>query len=87
MSRVPPVCPRPLPLTMGTRRPISAARGASTREILSPTPPVLCLSATGLESCGQARILPLSRMPRVSSTVSSRERPRMNAAIRKAEAW
>ena len=32
---------------MGTRSPQAAASGASTSEILSPTPPVECLSTRG----------------------------------------
>ena len=44
LSRVPPVCPRPRPETIGTRTPQTAASGASGSEILSPTPPVECLS-------------------------------------------
>ncbi len=43
LSSVPPVWPSPRPDIFGTTTPQAAARGASTIETLSPTPPVLCL--------------------------------------------
>ncbi len=36
--------PRPRPETIGTGTPAAAAIGARIIEVLSPTPPVLCLS-------------------------------------------
>ena len=50
LSRVPPVWPSPRPDSCGTGTPQAATRGASGRVILSPTPPVECLSAVGRES-------------------------------------
>lgn len=47
LSRVPPVWPRPRPESCGTAAPQAATSGASGRVILSPTPPVECLSAVG----------------------------------------
>jgi len=47
LSKVPPVCPKPRPEIIGTISPKEAAIGASIKLILSPTPPVECLSATG----------------------------------------
>ena len=44
LSNVPPVCPKPLPLIFITGKPREAVKGASTRVVVSPTPPVLCLS-------------------------------------------
>ena len=44
LSSVPPVCPSPRPLIIGTATPSDATSGASTSETLSPTPPVECLS-------------------------------------------
>ena len=41
---MPPVWPRPRPDTIGTATPHAATAGASGIEILSPTPPVECLS-------------------------------------------
>jgi hypothetical protein len=40
---VPPVWPRPRPLTIGTATPAAATSGASSRLTLSPTPPVECV--------------------------------------------
>ena len=42
--------PRPRPESWGTATPQAATSGASGRVILSPTPPVECLSAVGRES-------------------------------------
>ena len=36
--------PSPRPETIGTGTPAAAAIGARIKEVLSPTPPVLCLS-------------------------------------------
>ena len=44
LSIVPPVCPRPLPLILATGIPRAATMGVSARDVLSPTPPVECLS-------------------------------------------
>ena len=44
LSRVPPVWPSARPDIIGTGAPHAAASGARTSEVLSPTPPVLCLS-------------------------------------------
>ena len=41
---VPPVCPNPRPAIIGTDTPKQATKGAKTNEILSPIPPVECLS-------------------------------------------
>ena len=44
LSNVPPVCPKPRPLIFATGTPQAATIGPKTKEVLSPTPPVLCLS-------------------------------------------
>ena len=44
LSSVPPVCPSPRPLIIGTVSPPAATIGARISEVLSPTPPVECLS-------------------------------------------
>ncbi len=44
LSSVPPVWPRARPETIGTVTPAAAASGAAIRLVLSPTPPVECLS-------------------------------------------
>ena len=86
LSSVPPVCPRPRPLTIGTGTPQAATSGASTSEILSPTPPVECLSAA-TPSRDQSKTRPEWRNACVSASVSPASRPRRNAAMSQALAW
>ena len=45
LSSVPPVCPRPRPDILAMRTPCVATMGSRQSEVLSPTPPVECLSA------------------------------------------
>ena len=45
LSMVPPVSPRPLPDILAILQPAAAAIGATISVVLSPTPPVECLSA------------------------------------------
>ena len=45
LSIVPPVNARPRPAIIGITIPMDDSIGARIKEILSPTPPVLCLSA------------------------------------------
>ena len=58
LSRVPPVCPRPRPESWGTAAPHAATSGARMSEILSPTPPVECLSTVGRDSPPKSRRSP-----------------------------
>src|ERR1039457_3114868 len=44
LSSVPPLCPSARPDIIGTTTPAAAARGATMKLVLSPTPPVECLS-------------------------------------------
>ena len=44
LSMVPPVCPNPRPDIFATFPPQAATIGAIASVVLSPTPPVLCLS-------------------------------------------
>ena len=46
LSSVPPVCPSPRPLIFANGTPQAATIGATAIEVLSPTPPVECLSTT-----------------------------------------
>ena len=64
LSKVPPVCPNPLPEIIGTQTPIDARSGAKIRDTQSPIPPVECLSKTG-DPTSHERILPLSRIAKV----------------------
>ncbi len=45
LSSVPPVGPSPRPEIIGTFTPQAATSGAMINDVLSPMPPVLCLSA------------------------------------------
>ena len=63
-------------------RPQAARAGARTRLVLSPTPPVLCLSTTRCRHLsGQWRTRPDDAMHRVSWTVSSSVMPHSRIAI------
>ncbi len=44
LSRVPPVWPKPLPDNLANLAPKEATSGPKTSVVLSPTPPVECLS-------------------------------------------
>ena len=59
--------------------------GATRKLVLSPTPPVECLSTAILPRRAGENFSPESRMARVSARVSSSERPRRKAAISHAE--
>ena len=71
MSSVPPVWPRPLPEIIGTQTPQAAASGAMTSEVLSPTPPVECLSASGASMCERSRTSPEWSIACVSASISA----------------
>ena len=83
LSSVPPVCPRPLPEIIGTYSPHAARIGASTILVLSPTPPVECLSQTKSLSTmsDQLIVSPEFVIASVKFTVSSAIIPLENIAI------
>ena len=58
LSIVPPVCPRPLPLILATLTLQDATIGATIKVVLSPTPPVECLSTTLSPSGDKSKISP-----------------------------
>ena len=84
---MPPVWPRPRPEIIGTKTPQAAASGASTRLVLSPTPPVECLSTLGPGSSPRSSTSPVRIIDSVSATVSDGVMPLKKTAIVKAEAW
>src|SRR6267378_2635708 len=85
LSSVPPVWPRPRPETIGTRTPQTAASGASGMEILSPTPPVECLSTLGPAMRDRSSTSPERSMASSQCGSSARRSmPRKNTAIRNA---
>ena len=83
LSAVPPVRPRPRPVSEGTASPQAAASGWMISESLSPTPPVECLSAEGGKPV-QSRHVPESRMASVRASVSASSMPRQHTAMAKA---
>ena len=74
LSSVPPVWPSPRPDSCGTATPQAATKGASGRVILSPTPPVECLSAVGVATDPRS---PSARRRRSSRRSSGRSRWRV----------
>ncbi len=70
LSMVPPVCPSPLPLILATVTPQAATMGARASEVLSPTPPVLCLSTFIPRMPDRSSMSPLCAIAMVSARVS-----------------
>ena len=81
LSSVPPVWPRARPLIMGMASPAAATIGATMNEVLSPTPPVECLSTANLPSGDGSKVSPENRIAVVRECNSAALSPRMNAAI------
>ena len=83
LSRVPPVWPKPLPEIIGTYSPQAASIGANITLVLSPTPPVECLSQTRSESriSDQFNVSPEFVIASVKQTVSSGVIPFENIAM------
>jgi hypothetical protein len=87
LSSVPPVCPSPRPESIAILTPHEATRGESGSEILSPTPPVECLSATKSKRSRRRQLSPDSSIARVRAAVSYWLMPRIAIAMRKADIW
>ena len=85
LSSVPPVCPNPLPDTIGTFNPQAAAAGAMISEVLSPTPPVECLSSFAPTMPPRSSTRPECSIASVSAANSSPSNPRNSAAINHAD--
>ena len=87
LSSVPPVCPSPRPESCGTATPKTATSGASGRVILSPTPPVECLSVvrftvpSALRSEEKSMRSPESIMAVVQREISARSMPLSRIAM------
>jgi hypothetical protein len=82
---VPPVWPSPRPESCGTATPHAATSGASGSVILSPTPPVECLSAVGRDSPEKSIRSPLAIMASVQRAISSRSMPLSRIAMASAD--
>ena len=85
LSSVPPVCPSPRPDSCGTATPHAATSGASGSVILSPTPPVECLSAVGRDSAEKSIRSPLAIIAAVQRATSRRSMPFSRIAIASAD--
>ena len=86
LSRVPPECPSPLPEIIGTGTPAAAQTGARISEVLSPTPPVECLSTLIPGIIERSTTSPEFSMAWSSQKVSSTESLLMKIAISRADA-
>ena len=84
LSSVPPVCPRPRPDIFAMCTPWAATIGSSASEVLSPTPPVECLSAFTPEMAPRSSVSPLCIIARVISSVSRLVMPRHTMAMSRA---
>ena len=85
LSSVPPVWPNPRPDNCGTAAPHAATRGASGRVILSPTPPVECLSTVGIFNWFHDIRSPLLIIASVQREISRPFIPLSKIAIRSAD--
>ena len=87
LSRVPPVWPSPRPLILATVPPQAATRGAITRVVVSPTPPVECLSTFMPGRSERSTTSPECIMAEVSSLTSRSVMPCQHTAISHADIW
>ncbi len=84
LSSVPPVWPSPRPDACGTAAPHAATTGTRGRVILSPTPPVECLSTVGTPRSLKSSRSPEASIADVHRAVSPRSMPRNRIAISRA---
>ena len=87
LSKVPPVWPRPLPDILATLSPHAATIGPSAIEVLSPTPPVECLSALIPGIDVKSITSPLFIIALAKYAVSSSFIPFKTIAIRRELVW
>ena len=87
LSSVPPVCPRPRPEIFATFAPQAAASGTSTSVVVSPTPPVECLSTQTPSMADRSTTPPECIISIVRQVVSCAFMPRQQIAISSAESW
>ncbi|VBA36193.1 hypothetical protein LAUMK13_01020 [Mycobacterium innocens] len=85
LSRVPPVWPSPRPAACGTAAPQATTTGTNGRVILSPTPPVECLSTVGSRRSAKSIRAPDTSIADVHLAVSPESMPRQKIAINKAD--
>ena len=77
----------PRPLTIGTFTPQAATSGATASEVLSPTPPVECLSTFVPGMSERSRTSPERSMAPVRACSSGSLIPRKKTAMQKAAIW
>ena len=87
LSSVPPVCPSPRPDIFATVPPHAATSGATTSVVVSPTPPVLCLSSFTPGRSERSTTSPECIIAIVSSAVSSAVMVRCRIALSIADIW
>ena len=87
LSSVPPECAKPLPLILATVPPHAATSGATMRVVVSPTPPVECLSTLIPPRSVKSTTSPECIIAKVRSAVSSAVIPRQQTAIIQAVSW
>ena len=75
LSSVPPVCPSPRPDSLATFAPHAAASGTSTSVVVSPTPPVECLSTQTPSMADRSTTPPECIISIVRSVVSRASMP------------
>ena len=85
LSMVPPVWPSPRPDIFAIFTPQAAIIGHRTKLVLSPTPPVECLSAFTPEMAERSTVSPERIIAIVIATVSAWSRPRKYMAISMAD--
>ncbi len=88
LSSVPPVWPSPRPDALGTAAPQAATMGTNASVILSPTPPVECLStvqATAARRSLKSICSPDASIAVVHLAISPRSMPRKKIAISSAD--
>ena len=85
LSSVPPVCPSARPDIIGTTTPAAAASGATMKLVLSPTPPVECLSTLTPGMAERFTVSPEFNMHSVRRLTSRSLIPEKKTAIKKAD--
>ena len=86
LSNVPPVWPNPLPDILANFTPHAATKGPSTKEVLSPTPPVECLSTFIPSMLDKSIVSPECNIASVNIPISFLFIPLNNIAIAKEDA-
>ena len=84
---VPPVWPRPRPLSLATGTPQLATSGTRISETLSPTPPVECLPTLVPGTSDRSMWVPEWSIASVSAAASAADNPFRYAAIKNALIW